>query len=407
MGAKKISYNQDMGPAVFIRLFYIFQFFFDFIFIYAAEKLFMLSRGLNLSQIGILLFLWSVMSLLFEVPTGALADHWSRRKMLFLSGLFYSICYAIWALSGSFWLFLLGFLFRTLGSTFASGTLQAYVYDYLKLNQREIDFEKIWGRGNAFRTLGIGTAVFLGGFFSEISYSLTSALSSLSILSISLIAFIWPEIPPVTSTKEEGYWIFLRNSVKTIRNNGYLLRIVAFSGITLSIFASLEEYNDVYLKFLGYPNFAIGIIFAVATVGQSIASTLAHKFKNHPWQALNVVAIIGFIVLIGATLIKHPAMAAAILFLGVLLEFSRVLSEGIIQKEVPANQRATVSSLNSFIHNLIPFQLVFGVIANNYHIQLSYAVSGIGILLYFLLLPILVGYRKPKSNPDEKLRSGV
>ena len=355
----------------------------------------MLNRGLNLSQIGILLFLWSIMSLLFEVPTGVLADHWSRRKMLILSGLFFSICYATWAFSSSFWLFLLGFLFRTLGGTFASGTLQAYVYDFLKLNKKEDDFEKIWGRGNALRTLGIGTAVFLGGFLSEISYLLTSVFSSLSILAISIIAFMWPEIPPKTSTKEEGYWIFLKNSVKTIRNNSYLLRIVAFSGITLSIFASLEEYNDVYLKFLGYPNYAIGVIFAIATIGQSIASTFAHKFQKHPWQKLNRITIIGFMVLMGAALIKHPAMVVPILFLGVLLEFSRVLSEGIIQKEVPAHHRATISSLNSFIHNLLPFQLLFGVIANNYRLQLSYGVFSVSILLYFLTLPLI-----ERKNPN-------
>jgi MFS family permease len=329
------------------------------------------------------------MSLLFEVPTGAIADHWSRRKMLILSGFFYSTCYAIWAFSGSFWLFLLGFLFRTLGSTFASGTLQAYVYDFLKINHQAEGFEKIWGKGNALRTLGIGVAVLCGGFLSGISYMLTSIASSLSILTISVIAFMLPEIPPVTSTEEGGYWRFLKNSVKTVRDNNYLLKIVAFSGITLSIFASLEEFNDVYLKFLGYPNFAIGIIFAIATAGQSVASVVAHKFKNHSWKVLNAITAIGFIILMSAAFIKHPIMAAAILFLGILLEFSRVLNEGVIQREVPPNQRATVASLNSFIHNLIPFQLLFGVIANTYRLQLSYAVFGAAILLYFLFLPLL------------------
>ena len=325
--------------------------------------------------------------------------------MLILSGLFFSVCYVIWAFSGSFWIFLLGFLFRTLGGTFASGTLQAYVYDFLKLNHREGDFEKVWGRGNALRTLGIGTAVLFGGFFSEISYLFTSVASSLSILSISLIAVVWPEIPPVTSTQEEGYWVFLKNSIKTVRDNRYLLRIIVFSGITLSIFASLEEYNDVYLKFLGYPNFVIGIIFALATVGQSFASTFAHKFSHHSWQALNAITLIGFVVLMGAAFMKHPAMAIAILLLGVLLEFSRVLNEGIIQKEVPAHQRATVSSLNSFVHNLIPFQLVFGVIAHNYHLQLSYGIFAMGVLSYFLLIPFL-NRRSPTPLQSSHPNSG-
>lgn len=356
---------------------------------YAVEKLFFLNRGIDLSQIGILLFLWSVMSLLLEVPTGILADRWSRRKMLILSGIFFSMCYVLWIFSTSFWLFLLGFLLRTMGNTFTSGTLQAYVYDFLKLNNKEGEFEKIWGKGNALRTLGIGTAVLCGGFLSEISYALTSFLTSVSILSISIVAWIWPEIRPITSTEEKGYWKFLKSSIKTVKTNTYLLRIVLFSGVTLSIFASLEEYNDVYLQFLGYPNYIIGIIFALATIGQSVASLLAYKFKNHPWITLHIITLIGFVVLVSATFIKHPVMAITILFLGILLELSQVLSQGIIQKEAPGHQRATIASLNSFVHNILPFQLIFGITANQYGLQRSYGIFAVGIILYFLLLPIL------------------
>lgn len=383
-----------MKPSVFIRLFYIFQFFFDLIFIYAVEKLFFLSRGINLSQIGLLLFLWSAMTLLFEVPTGIIADHWSRRKMLILAGIFFSICYGIWIFSNSFYLFLIGFMFRTLGGTFASGTLQAYVYDYLKLNNKENDFEKIWGRGNALRTLGIGAAVAFGGFFSEISYVFALATSSLSVLTVSVVAFLWPEIPIITHTEEEGYWHFLKNSLKTVSSNTNLLRIVIFSATVFSIFSGLEEYNDVYLKFLGYSNSIIGLVFALATVGQSIASLIAHRFKNYPWSSLNIIAIVGFFVLLSAALIKHPFMAVAVLFLGILLEFSRVLNEGVIQREVQPSQRATVASLNSFINCLIPYELAFGIIANTYRLQLSYAILAILILFYF----VFVLFLKPKRQ---------
>lgn len=370
----------------FIRLFYLFQFFFDFIFIYAVEKLFLIDRGLSLSQIGVILTLWSIMTLILEVPTGTLADKWSRRKMLILSGLFFACCYSILSVSGSFWLVLLAFFFRTLGSTFASGTLQAYVFDNLKVNHQEDQFEKIWGRGNALRTLGIGVAVIFGGFMSEISYQLTAVASAMSVLSLSIIAFIWPEIPHLTSTKEEKYWSFLKSSFKVVWSNQTLLKIVLFSGITLTIFASLEEYNDVYLQFLGFPNYMIGIIFAIATVGQSLASVVAHRFRGQVWLTFNLITVLGFVILVAAATIRVPLMALAILFLGVLLEFSRVLSEGVIQKEAPAYQRATISSLNSFVHNILPFQLVFGIVATQYQLQVAYAVLAVGILMYFLLI---------------------
>lgn len=267
-----------MKPKLFLPLFYLFQFFFDFILIYAVEKLFFLSRGLTFSQIGILLFLWSVMTLFLEVPTGIMADRYSRRKMLIFCGLFFSMGYFVWIFSNTFWLFLLGFFLRTLGATFASGTLQAYVFDYLKINSIEKEFEKVWGRGNAFRTLGIGTAVLFGGFLSQISYTLPLAISAISILIISIIAFSWPEIKHFISTNEVNYWFYLKNAIKTVSKNYYLLRIILYTTIVFSAFANLEEFNDIYLKFLGYPNGIIGVVFAIATVGQSFASVFAHKF---------------------------------------------------------------------------------------------------------------------------------
>lgn len=379
-----------MPPRKFIRLFYFYQFFFDFILLYAAEKLFLISRGVDLAQIGSLLFLWSLMSILFEVPTGALADHWSRRKMLILAGIFFSVCYLIWAMSSSYWLFLLGFFFRTLGGTFASGTLQAYLFDYLKINQLEKEFEKIWGKGNALRTFGIGVAVLLGGIISEWSYFSTTLLSSISILGISLIAYRWPEVSSSTSTQEQNYWRFILQSIQSVKQNRSLIRIVLYSGLVLSVFSSLEEYNDVYLRFLGFPNSIIGVIFFSATLGQSLASIYAHRFKKYSWKMLNGCALLGLLLLVLVSLINQPIMALAIYFMGIMLEFAQILNEGVIQKEVPSQQRATISSLNSLVLNLVPFQLFFGLIAKHHHLQLSYGFLAIGISLY---LVIMAGFR--------------
>jgi len=375
-----------MKLPTFIKLFYIYQFFFDLIFIYAVEKIFLLNRGLNIAQIGILLFMWSIMSLILEVPTGILADHWSRRKMLILSGIFFSTCYIIWIFSHSFVIFLLGYFFRTLGATFASGTLQAYVYDILKFHRKENQFEKIWGRGNALRTIGIGTAVGIGGFLAEQSFQLPLIMSAISVLSLAIIALIWPEIKPITKTGEENYWQFLKSSLKTVKRNPKLIHIVIYSAIILSIFANLEEFNDIYLQFLGLPFRYIGIIFTIATIGQSIASLTAHKLKNRSWRTLNIIAFIGFIVLILASFVKAPIMAVGILLLGILLELSNVLNQGIIQKEVPANQRATIASLTSFVGNILPFQMLFGIIASRYSLQYGYLIFALCIIPYFIYI---------------------
>ena len=357
----------------------------------------MINRGLDLSQIGILLFLWSIMTLLLEVPSGAIADRWSRRKMLILSGISFSVCYIIWLFSHSFWLFLLGFFFRTIGGTFSSGTLQAYVYDYLKNIKKEFKFEKIWGQGNALRVLGIGVAVGIGGILSDISFNLPVILSAFSVLIVALIAFVWPEIQPTKSTQETKYWQFVKEATKTVFHNKVILKLTLYTAITLTLLASLEEFNDIYLNFLGFSRSHIGLIFAAAGVAQSLASSIAHKYIKHSWLMIHLSAIVSVLVLIAAALIKHPLMAIPILFLGVILEFIGVIKEGLIQKEISSHQRATVSSLNHFVMNLVPDQLIFGFVASSYNLQVGYAVYALIGLSYFITVPF-INLNRSKSS---------
>ena len=167
------------------------------------------------------------------------------------------------------------------------------------------------------------------------------------------------------------------------------MKLTLYTAITLTLLASLEEFNDIYLNFLGFSRSHIGLIFALAGVAQSIASNFAHKFVKHSWFLIHSSAIISVLVLISASLIIHPLMAIPILFLGVILEFIGVIKEGLIQKEISSHQRATVSSFNHFVKNLVPGQLIFGFVASSYNLQLGYAIFAVIGLTYFITVPFI------------------
>jgi|GEM_PF-5602171 len=68
----------------FLRFFYAYRFFNDFAFIYAVYILLFKMNGLSVFEISLLLALWCGFVILFEIPTGALADKWNRKYMLSL-----------------------------------------------------------------------------------------------------------------------------------------------------------------------------------------------------------------------------------------------------------------------------------------------------------------------------------
>lgn len=98
----------------------------------AIATLFYLHRGVTIDQIFFLSIAWSVTSLVFEVPTGYLADRFGRKNTLLLG-------MAIWILSDvaaffahGFPAFIGVFVLMSLAYACASGTEEALLYDSLK-----------------------------------------------------------------------------------------------------------------------------------------------------------------------------------------------------------------------------------------------------------------------------------
>lgn len=136
------------------------------VFAYVIERVFGLSRGLSVQEMVTVEIFYALAALLLEVPTGALADRWSRKKPLLLSSfcIFFEFFLLIFAYN--LWGFLASALAAALGGALASGTANALLYDSLLEMGEQGDFERQLGRiglweehGGTDRRLGRG----LGG----------------------------------------------------------------------------------------------------------------------------------------------------------------------------------------------------------------------------------------------------
>lgn len=95
---------------LFLRNYLLSSSLYDFIFAYAIYNVLFNIRGLSVFQISILLAWWALTAMLFEIPSGALADYWSRKKMLVIAPLIKSLCFITWFFAdGNFYLYGLGF----------------------------------------------------------------------------------------------------------------------------------------------------------------------------------------------------------------------------------------------------------------------------------------------------------
>lgn len=193
----------------------------------AIVTLFYLHRGVRIDQIFYLSIVWSVGTLLSEVPTGYLADRFGRRRTLLL-GVILTLFSTVYTFAAQgFWQFALQFLLMSFGFSCFSGTEEAVLYDGLKELGKEQSMTKYNGRLQSARQI---LKIFFPPLGAWIAKDLIESQFRI-ILGIDLIAqilafcIIFALVEPKHSREvlkqEEGIF---RESLQTIRREPFLLR---------------------------------------------------------------------------------------------------------------------------------------------------------------------------------------
>lgn len=145
------------------KKYYIYSFFGSLFPIYPLYLLMMENEGFTVAQISMLLAIWSIPCVLLEIPSGILADRWSRKNMLVLGAFLKALCYFTWFISKNYISIAIGFIFWGIGSAFRSGSEEALLYDSLLKEKKEEQFDRIYGKGNFLSGVSNVLAAVTGG----------------------------------------------------------------------------------------------------------------------------------------------------------------------------------------------------------------------------------------------------
>lgn len=132
-------------------------------------------KRLSFFQIGILYGFREICTNIFEIPSGAVADLYGRRRAMIFSFCAYITSFTIFAMSESIPMLFGAMFFFGLGDAFRTGTHKAMIFDWLRLQGRSDEKTKIYGftrswsqMGSAASVLVAGTLVFYRGNFTDI-----------------------------------------------------------------------------------------------------------------------------------------------------------------------------------------------------------------------------------------------
>src|SRR5918996_182479 len=120
-------------------------------FIWGINTLFLLDAGLNATAAFAANALFTAGMVVFEVPTGVIADTWGRRTSYLLGSLTLSVSTVLywlaWQMEAPFWAWAVVSMLLGLGFTFFSGAVEAWLVDAMHFAEYEGDLEAVFGRG--------------------------------------------------------------------------------------------------------------------------------------------------------------------------------------------------------------------------------------------------------------------
>jgi len=117
--------------------------------------LYLLGRNFSMTQITLLDSMFWLVMVVFEVPTGAVADKWGKKHSLIFSCILTSGGLACFGLARTYVLVLLAYFLWAVGVTFESGALSAFLYDSLKNIGKEAEYGKFMGRGMSLALIAL------------------------------------------------------------------------------------------------------------------------------------------------------------------------------------------------------------------------------------------------------------
>lgn len=390
-----------------IKLFYAYKFFKDTIPIYPVYLFLFELKGLTLAQISFLLAIWSIPVVLLEVPTGILADYWSRKGMIIIGGFLKTACYVLWYFSEGFMLFAFGFVFWGISESFCSGSEEALLFDNLKICKREEDFDQIYGKGSFYASLGVALSCLAGGFLTAaINYEGVLLLSIFFVMISTLLASNFREInffkmKNIDKTKNVNTKPIttLIDAVTLCIRNKMLLMIILMLVFVIGTAGILDEYDQLIVRNLGLNISLIGIWISVRYLFEGLGAKFAYLLKpllnklgkNRVFYFVFLLCLLAGIFLAVFSIAHRIVLIPLYGLFYMIMAAAGILQEEYVQQKIGEQGRSTVHSLISLIHNLygIIFFIIFAFVLSYFGIQIGIVVISIYIIILSAILCIL------------------
>jgi MFS family permease len=383
--------------------------------IWGINTLFLLDAGLTNMEAFAANAFFTAGFVLFEIPTGVIADL-RGRKLSYLLGVFTlaisTLIYLyMWLVSAPFWAWAISSLLLGLGFTFFSGAVEAWLVDALAHSGYQDKLETVLAKGEVVEGSAMLVGSVAGGYIAQITnlgvpYLVRAGLLVLNFLFALVLMKDLGFKPAKSKHLTSEVRKILAGSVKYGLGNRpvrWMMLAAPFTG-GVSIYAFyamqpylLQLYGDE--KAYGVAGLAAAIVAGAQIAGGLVVPYIGRVFRKRTTVVL-AAYLISVVVLALVGLVPNFWLVVTLLVIWALM-FAAVtpVRQAYVNALIPSAQRATVLSFDSLLGSTggVVIQPILGKVSDVWSYPASYLFSA---GFQALAIPFVWLARRQNAKPD-------
>ncbi|OJY31849.1 MAG: MFS transporter [Rhodobacterales bacterium 65-51] len=382
----------------------------------AVAALALTDRGMDLLQISLLFSIYSLTTIVMELPFGGLADNIGRKPVFLAAVVASLISLALFLSSSDFGVLALSFALIGFGRALRSGTLDAWFVETFTAAAPDVDIQPALAKAHWANAIGLAVGAIFGGLLPD-AFGMTALKYGISTYDVSyaasFAAMVGVLIYTLFAITEEPRPL---NPQAVVQGFVNVPSVIAGAGLLALKHPTVSMLLAVLALFLmatnpveviwptyawpmldeGYANTVIGALtagyfFAIA-FGASLSPHISRIFRRR--HAVTLAAIFACLAVVQLALAMQGGITG---FVGVFVLYSVILgasetpASSILHRCVEDRQRSTMLSLRSLVQQLgaATGLVMAGALADIYSTSVAWGVGAIFLLMAMILSLVL------------------
>jgi predicted MFS family arabinose efflux permease len=372
------------------------------------EKLFMTDIGFDNGSVAVMAAAYAAVVPLLEVPSGILADRWSRRGVVLLAQSALVVSVVIGGLSPNVGVYIVAALFLGVFFALQSGTFESIAYDtVLEETGDSTVFERTIGRVRFVESAGLVVSALAGGLLAEVvplraTYFLT--VPFVGVAAVALLRFREPQLHQAEEAEPLRQQIAA--TYRTLLERGAVRPIVALLVLTALLLQAMLEFGPLWMVALAASAGLYGPHWAGLMAALGLGGLLGGRLAlTRPVTAAVIGAtIVACSVVLTTSHVIGLVVVAQVLLVLLVVAVSIPIT-GRLHDAVPSTIRAGVASGVGTLTWLtfLPFALLFGAVSDRSGVHdAGWTLGAVAVITVVLLAWTVRGFmRSPAGLPLE------